>query len=244
MRVIIIDDEKLARENIKAVLKRMSFDIEIVGEANSVNTGIEILSKTNTDLVFMDIDLNDGSGFNILESLPEIRFQTIFITAYSEFAVRALRADALDYLLKPINTVELKEALCKARNVSTERLNKKIGVIPEKFIGDVEPKRLLIHEIDGIRFINISDILRCSSDNNYTKIYLTNGDMITACHTLKKYSDILEKYNFFRIHRSHLVNIRMIKKILKRNGLFAIMNNDDQIQISRRRMEELRYKME
>lgn len=244
MRVIIIDDEKLARENIKAVLKRMSFDIEIVAEANSVSTGIEVLQKTNTDLVFMDIDLNDGSGFNILESLPEIRFQTIFITAYNEFAVRALRADALDYLLKPINTVEFKEALCKARNIITERLNRKAGIIPENWKEAVEPKRLLIHEIDGIRYVNISDILRCASDNNYTKIYLTNGDMVTACHTLKKYSDILEAHHFFRIHRSHLVNIKMIKKILKRDGLFAIMNNNDQVQISRRRLEELRNKME
>ena len=235
MNTIIIDDEKLARENLKETLKKISPSLTIIAEADSVETGLEVLNKYKPDLVFLDINLFDGSGFNVLEGLNKVDFQVIFVTAYDEFAIKAFRADALDYILKPISVTELSNAVQKAIDNHARMLNK----------GKKKPenKRITIKENSGIRFINIDEIIRCKSDNNYTDIILKSGEKILSSRTLKEYATLLEEHDFYRIHQSHLVNLLMIKRIVKRDGYYVELENGETLEVSRRRKEGLLLKL-
>lgn len=244
MKVVIVDDERPARENLRTTLNHFFPDIQVVGEADSVVTAVNVLTEVEMDLVFLDVNLFDGSGFNILEELPEINFHVIFVTAYSQFAIRAFRVNALDYILKPVNVNELKQAVEKAMH-STEnhqvRILKSALQLKENIF---KSQRLAIKENDGIRFIEIPTIIRCKSDNNYTDIFLATGEKIVSSRTLKEYTQILESYDFLRIHQSHLVNTCKITKIHKKDGIYVEMDNGELLEVSRRKKEDLYRKMQ
>ena len=244
MKTVIIDDEKPAREYLNSLIKKYFNDqINVIGEADSVSAGIEILSKLEVDLVFLDINLFDGSGFNILEEIKQINFQVIFITAYNDYAIRAFRVNALDYILKPINIDDLRSAIQKAKQNFNEGQNKTIIEALVNLQLEQKNRRIAIHENDGIRFVNISQIVRCKSDNNYTEIYLADGEKIISSKTLKDYCMMLEDQGFFRIHQSHLVRLSYIKKILKRDGVQVELENGDILDVSRRKKEALSQKL-
>ncbi|NOQ72581.1 MAG: response regulator [Crocinitomix sp.] len=243
MKIVIIDDEKPARENLKTILNQFFPTLDVIGEADSVANGVELLSQVKADLVFLDINLFDGSGFNILQELEEIDFQVIFVTAYSQFAIRAFRVNALDYILKPINVDELKIAVNKAITSEMSNAPSPIQTIVASKTGIFKNERLAIKENDGIRFVDITSILRCKSDNNYTEIHLLDGKKIISSKTLKDYSQILEDFDFLRIHQSHLVNTKKIKRIIKKDGLFVEMDNGELLQVSRRKKDDLYRKM-
>lgn len=239
IKVSIIDDEKLARKNLIGALKSNFPDVQILGEANSVKSGIDLLSDLEPDLLFLDINLNDGSGFNILEELPKINFNVVFVTAYDQYAIRAFEYSALDYLMKPINPVDLGRAINKAKKLMNVKGNNHIRQIIENWDLILGARKLAIPELDGVRFVHTSSILRCESDSNYTKIYLKEGECIVSSKTLKGYSSILEQHGFLRVHRSHLVNINAIRKIVKNEGTYLIMENGDIVDVSRRKKEML-----
>lgn len=179
----------------------------------------------------------------ILDEFGEINFQVIFVTAYSHFAIQAFRVNALDYILKPVNVNELKEAVKKAMlsedNYSAQQL-KKVGEVKKNIL---KTQRLAIKQNDGVRFIDIPTILSCKSDNNHTDIFLTTGEKIVSSRTLKEYSQILETYDFLRIHQSHLVNTTKIVKVHKKDGLYVELENGDLLEVSRRKKEDLYRKM-
>lgn len=235
LKAIIIDDEKLARENMQALLKPYSNELEVIREANSVSTGIECIKECDCDLVFLDINLNDGSGFNILESLTEKEkdFCVIFVTAHNEFAINAFQVEALDYLMKPIDKKLLSEAIEKVKKY----FSKKTTLAPS-------PRKLAINEGYSVRFVEIYEIERCISDNNYTEIHLSNGERIVSAKTLKEYDQILINYGFFRIHQSHLVNLKRVLRIVKNELAYVEMTNGVQLPVSRRKKSELMNKME
>jgi two-component system LytT family response regulator len=243
VKVVIVDDEKPARENLKTILNRCFPEINIVGEADAVASGVKLLSTVKTDLVFLDINLFDGSGFNVLQELDQIDFQVIFVTAYSQFALRAFRVNALDYILKPINVAELKDAVNRAISSMDSYSPNNLQTIVDSNESIFKNQRLAVKENDGIRFVDIATIMRCQSDNNYTEIYLVDGKKILSSKTLKEYSEILEDFDFLRIHQSHLVNAKKITRILKKDGLFVELDNGEILQVSRRKKDELYRKM-
>lgn len=239
MDIVIIDDEIDARENLSSTLISLCDDINIMAEADSVSSGIALLTRIKPDLVFLDIDLTDGSGFNILEQLPDITFKIVFVTAYNNYAIKAFKVNALDYILKPIDDQELINAVEKARqqqpNPHSKAILKHIDITSN-------PELLSIREQGSIRFIKIDQIIHCQSDKNYTELHLTTGERIVSSRSLKAYTEILELYHFFRVHQSHLVNLKQIKRIDKQEG-YAELLNGTIVAISRRKREPLLYKM-
>ena len=236
LKALVIDDEELARRNLKSMLNRFFHDVEIVGTADSVKSGIQVLSEIKTDIVFLDINLTDGSGFNLLDHFENRQFHVIFTTAYEDFAIRAFRVNAVDYLLKPISRHALKEAI--------ERVKEKTMAIQPKILKKYETiadqkQKITVYDNSGIRLINISEILRCQASNYYTEIYLISGEKIVTSRTLKAYVETLEAYGFIRIHQSHLINLEKLSRIIKDDGYYAVMDNGDILEISRRKKEGL-----
>ncbi len=244
MKAIIIDDEKPARENLISLLRKVADDVNVIGEADSVDSGIKILSKLKPDLVFLDINLADGSGFNILEQVS-CDFQTIFVTAYDSFAVRAFKVNALDYILKAIDEDELMAALAKARKrIKLQENIPEFKWIAKNWNRAPANQKLVVKERGSIRYIDIIDIVRCQADNNYTTIYLLSGEKIITPRTLKEFTEILESFNFFRIHQSHLVNIRFITRVNHEDSGGSVETKfGDVLRLSRLNKEAFMQKM-
>jgi len=248
-KAIIIEDEEQGLNNLKNMLAEHCSDISIVGEAVSVETGTKLLKSTQSDLdvAFLDISLPDGLVFQVLNDLDKINFEIIFVTAFEEYAVRACQYSSIGYILKPIDIDDLKEAVNRIA-VSKGRHNQmteKLEVFNQHYFNKPNPfKKISISALDGIYFINIQDIIRCEAEDNYTHIHLSNGDKITASKTIKAYEDLLSAVNFYRVHKSHLINLNYMKKFVKGDGGYLVMDDSKKIEVSRRRrpafMEQMR----
>ena len=250
-KAIIIEDEEQGLNNLKNMLAEHCSDISIVGEAVSVETGNKLLKglskDKDLDVAFLDISLPDGLVFQMLNDLDKINFEIIFVTAYEEYAIRACQYSSIGYILKPIDPDDLKEAVNRIavskgrQNQITERLD----VFNQHYFNKPNPfKKISISALDGIYFINIQDIIRCEAEDNYTHIHLSNGDKITASKTIKAYEDMLVSVNFYRVHKSHLINLNYMKKFVKGDGGYLVMDDNKKIEVSRRRrpafMEQMR----
>ena len=248
-KAIIIEDEEQGLNNLKNMLAEHCSDISIVGEAVDVVTGTKLLKSVQSDLdvAFLDISLPDGLVFQVLNDLDKINFEIIFVTAYEEYAVRACQYSSIGYILKPIDIDDLKEAVNRIA-VSKGRHNQmteKLEVFNQHYFNKPNPfKKISISALDGIYFINIQDIIRCEAEDNYTHIHLSNGDKITASKTIKAYEDMLSQVNFYRVHKSHLINLNYMKKFVKGDGGYLVMDDSKKIEVSRRRrpafMEQMR----
>src|SRR6056297_2468292 len=214
IKAIIIDDEKNARQAIKQIVERNFQNIFIAGDADDVKSGVQLISKTSPDLVFLDIKLPDGTGFDILKQAQQTDFSTIFITAYNEHAIKAFKFSALDYLLKPIDIDELKIAIEKVNKThQVENTKKKLEVFLENINNiNKEVKKIVLKTSESIHLINVNNILRCESDGNYTKFYFTDRPPLLVSKNIKEYFEMLKDYQFFRPHQSHIVNINYIKQ--------------------------------
>lgn len=236
LRIVIVDDEKHGRDIIKSLLNKHFPEAEICGEAANVASSIELIDKCNPDIVFLDIELTDGTGFDILESMEEIPFEIIFATAYNYYAIKAIRFAALDYLLKPVDEKELVAAMKKAIMKIGESLNKTdhINLLKEQ-IGKPAPDKIALPTDKGFTFIMISDIVRCQAESNYTRFVLTKGSPVLVSRTLKEYEDLLKEYDFFRVHNSHLVNMAHVRKYQKGKTPSIVMSNGDEVELSARK---------
>lgn len=238
--IVIIDDEKHIRELIKQLLIDNFLEIKIVGEADSVERGVELIRKTSPDIVLLDIDIKGGTGFNILQRLRPYSFKLIFITAFNNFAIKAIKFSAIDYILKPINEYEFIEALNKV----LEQLDANDNEVQyENFISQYEknapPKKLVLRTAEALHLVNVTNIIYCKSDNSYTTFYLSNANDIIVSKSIKEFATFLEDYYFVRPHQSYLVNIQYISKIDKSDGGFIILNNGKEIPVSTRRKQHL-----
>lgn len=240
---VLIDDDVNLRKGMKGMLSLYAPDINIIGEAESVVTGIETLSKLNPQVVFLDIQMNDGTGFDLLEKLTKINgkinFHVVFITAYEHYAIKAFRFSALDFLLKPVEPEELEKVIDKIRSV-LEKDNdySHIDLLLENIRKKADNyKRIALSNSDGIHLLDINDIIRCESDDNYTKFFIKNRKTILISKTLKEYEELLSEYDFIRIHQSHLINLQYVKSYLKKEGGHVLMNDDTQLPISQRKRE-------
>jgi two-component system LytT family response regulator len=235
-KAVIIDDEKDGRIALQNFLKKYCKQVSVIGEADGVKSGIEQINKCKPDIVFLDIQMQDGTGFDLLELITEINFKIVFVTAYDEYAVRAFKYSAMDYLLKPIHPDLLVAAVKKLdKDLGVLELHKKIEVL---ISNKKSVEKLALPSFDGIRLVRINDIVRCVSDNNYTTIYLQNGDKIIVTKTLKEYQEILTHFKFYRVHKSHLINLNFVEKYIQGEGGYVIMEDGSKVDVSRRRKEE------
>ncbi|RAW00328.1 LytR/AlgR family response regulator transcription factor [Pseudochryseolinea flava] len=236
IKALIIDDESKARNLLKVTMEK-NFPGEFMLEtAQGSEDGIEKINQFKPDLLFLDIEMPNMSGFDLLAATPDLDCKVIFTTAYNQYAIRAIRYNALDYLLKPINPVELKDAISRFQQQKNRKevYSKQL----ENFFSNTKEKNLAITTYDGVVFLEVDKIIRCEADLNYTKFVLTDNKTFLSSKTLKDYEDLLTTgNNFLRVHRSHLVNLDFVLKFRNDGGL--ILKDNSTIPVSRRRKEEV-----
>ncbi len=239
MKTIIIDDEAKARKTIMEILKYSDEDIEIVAEADGVETGFEAIMKYKPELVLLDINMPDGSGFDLLKKLPSIGFKLIFITAFEQFAIKAFEFSALDYILKPIDPIKLINSVNKAKNlVEKENLSLKLNALFSNISAQGQKaKKLVLHTDRNIHIVDTKDIIRCESDAGYTKIFLVNNKKIVVSKNLKYFEELLTEFGFFRSHQSHLINNNYIDHFTKTDGGYIVMKEGAKIPLAQRKKE-------
>lgn len=236
-KIIIVDDEARARNILRILIERNLTGIEI-RTAESGAKALELIKEDIPDLIFLDIQMPFMNGFEFLEQLTERPFETIFTTAFDEYAIKAIRFAALDYLLKPIQESQLKEAYSRFQNKKTKEASLKLqyqNLLHNLQLPNHGVPQLTVASLEETRLIPITQIIRCEASSNYTKIYLQDESSILASKTLKEYEAILSSTGFLRVHKSHLVNAFFIERIVNKSEL--ILSNNDRIPISRRRKE-------
>ncbi|MBL0012917.1 MAG: response regulator transcription factor [Flavobacterium sp.] len=242
---LLIDDDKNLRDGMRELLSFYAPDIQIIGEAEDVESGVAVIDKLKPQVVFLDIQLNDGTGFDILEQLAKKNGKTtshiVFITAHEEYAIKAFRFSALDFLLKPVDPDELEIVVGKIRGVLEKNDSyAHIDLLLENIRKKVDNfKRIALTTADGIHLYEVSDIIRCEGEDNYTTFYIKNNKPIVISKTLKEYEELLSEYGFERIHQKHLINLAYLKSYVKKEGGYIVMSDNKQLPISQRKKERL-----
>lgn len=240
LRAVVIDDiERIRKENINSI-KATCPNISVIGQADSVESGVKLIKQLSPDLVFLDVEMPDGTGFDLLQKLNPIRFKVIFITGYEDFAIRAFRFSAIDYLLKPLDSKELIEAVKKAEeSLSKEIFDMKLNNLFSNLERPKNLQKLILKTADKIYSVNIQDIVNCESDKNYTTFHFINAPKLIVSINLKEYETLLSPYNFFRTHKSHLINMAYFDHFIKsEGGNTIVMKNKTAIPLSVRKKEE------
>ncbi len=233
-KVLIIDDESGARKVISSIIKNYTNSFSIVAEADSVASGIAAIIEYTPDIVILDINLQDGTGFDLLKQLPEKNFKLIFITAYNEFAIKAIKFSAFDYILKPVDAQELLDTLKKIEKETEKHLtNRQLKTLFNNIADKSnKKKKIILKTSESIHIVNVENIIYCKSDNNYTEFYLNDGKKILVSNTLKFYENTLSKDIFVRCHQSYLANNEHIVTYEKRDGGFLLMSNNHEVPVS------------
>ncbi|MBW6460648.1 MAG: LytTR family DNA-binding domain-containing protein [Bacteroidales bacterium] len=241
IKAIIIEDEKMSRETLRRMLEKYCPAVTIIAEADGYRKGMEEIRKQPPDVVFLDIQMPDGSGFRLLEEIEEVDFEVIFTTAFDQFAIKAIKYSALDYLLKPIIPQDLIDAIGKVeKKISKYRhkMNLDVMIDTMKSQEDVS-RKIILSTSEMIHVINVDDIIRCESDNYYTNFYFTDGRRLLISKTLKENEELLSRHNFVRPHKSHLVNIKYIKNYIRQEGGYILMSDGSRIPVSRRKKDKI-----
>lgn len=236
---VIVDDELCFREMIQYLIDDYFPDIRVVAQADNVEDAVRSIEENEPDLVFLDIEIKGGTGFHVLQKLKKRDFRLIFITAFNEFAIQAIKFSAIDYILKPINEFEFKAGVERAVN----DIQKEKSAVPVEMLlnnsQEKADKKLVLRTAHELHVVNISEIIRCEADNVYTTFHLDSGERIIVSKGLTEYVDLLESYGFLRPHQSHLINLNFVKKLDKSDGGLVIMKNNTIIPISSRRKQAI-----
>jgi two-component system LytT family response regulator len=245
IQVIIVDDEKKAVSALEKMLSRYFPEINIVATTQQPQEAIELIKRLEPDLVFMDVEMPLMTGFEVLEALGDIHFSTIFTTAYHEYAIKAIRYSALDYLLKPLSEDELRQAIQRYKEkVKSTAQQQQFNLLFDniKNISNSFSK-ITVSTIDGMLFLYVNEIIYCESESSYTTFYMRSGEKIVSSKTMKEYEELLPPHLFFRIHHSYLVNMHEIKRYIKGEGGTVILNNLVELPVSKRKKEEFLKKL-
>jgi two-component system LytT family response regulator len=240
IRTVVIEDEEHSRKMLMGMLHEHCRQLNVVADADSVKTGLTAIAEQRPELVFLDIELQSETSFEILERLPEINFELVFTTAFDHYALKAIKFCAIDYLLKPIDLNELRIAVAKAeKRLNRAYLNKNLEVLLHNIkSGSQNNHRIALSTLEGLLFVNVSDIIYCESSGPYTHFILKQANKIVTSKHLKEYENLLSGYEFFRIHKSYLVNLQEIKKYIRGEGGQLIMSNGDSLSVSKQRKED------
>ncbi len=238
---VIIDDDILARKVLKRILEQNFKEIEILGEAESVASGMQLIGAVNPNLVFLDIEMPDGTGFNLLEQLENIDFKLVFTTSYSDYAITAFKYSAFDYIVKPVLLENVKSTMKRINEIPVLNERQRVEVLKNNLTGKDPDKEVTIAlpEMNGFSIVKIKDIVRCEGERNYSRVYFRNGKSILVSRTLLEFDNLLVPHGFYRIHRSHLVNLRDVTKFLKTDGGIVEMSDKSQLRVSPKYKDEL-----
>ena len=241
VNAIVIDDEEKGRKLLINVLEKYCPEVNVVDQAGNIKKAYDIIQKENPDLVFLDIEMPNGNGFDLLKMFDHVDFDVIFTTAYDHYAIKAIKYSALDYLLKPIDIDDLQLAVKKVTKAkrSTSVMDESIQVLLNSINDHKSAKKIAIPEHDGVTMVKIKNIIKCQSSSNYTIIYLEDGNKITSTRTLKEYENLFEGMPFMRIHNSNLINLHHVRKYMKGEGGYVIMSDNTEVEVSRRRKADL-----
>lgn len=235
LTAVIVDDMPQAIENLKLDLQQYCPEVEVIGEAEGVVSGAKLLNQIQPDILFLDIQLQDGSGFDLLEILPNVRFKLIFTTASDAFAIKAFRFAALDYLLKPIDPDQLTDAIQKAKTQLDDHQEQGIDLLLENVKTRQLPQKIALHTLERVQVVGIDEIIRCESSGNYTQFYFANQQKLLVTKTLKEFDKLLEGHQFLRVHQSHLINLQHLDAFVKTEGGFLLMKDGSQVPVSIRK---------
>jgi two-component system LytT family response regulator len=242
LSVLIIDDEELSRDTISAIVKQYCEKTTVIGEASSVREGLKAIRELKPDVILLDIQLGDGSGFELLRMAEPIQSFVIFITAYEEYAIKAFKTAAIDYLLKPVDIGELQSAINKARDQKQRSsIETQLNILLTNFnqVSIGSSQKIVLKTNDQMHILSSNEIMHIEAEGNYTKFYLVNRKTILVSKTLKEYEDILDKSIFVRIHQSHIVNMSYASRFDKRNGGFLILKDNTALPVSTRKKDDL-----
>lgn len=248
LKALLIDDEVNNLENLKFILENDIEGVIVSGKVTSAEDAREWLKLNSPDVVFLDINMPNENGFQFLSTLRNINFKVIFVTAYHEYAIQAIRISALDYIVKPINIEELKTAIDKLKKIIDNPLgNQQQEQLIEHLLGSISkkivPQKIALPQMGGITFIEVSDIVSLQADSNYTIIHMTNMQKMVITKTLKEFESLLDSTYFFRIHKSYIVNLSHIKEYSSSDGGLVKMVDGNQWSISRRQIDQFLEKM-
>ncbi len=239
LTAIIVEDMLSALEMLYNDLTTFHSEIEIIGTAKSVVEASKLLRKQQPDILFLDIMLGDGTGFDVLEIYPDLQSKVIFVTASDEFAIKAFKFAAIDYVLKPYSNEDLTNAINKAKS-QIKPDKEQLTVLQQSISSpNQRPKKISLNTSDKIVVVNLDDIIRCKSDNNYTEFFMNDGQKILVGKTLKYFADMLKEFEFTRVHQSHLVNLQYIKEFIKSDGGYLVLKNKTTIPVSVRKKNEV-----
>jgi two-component system LytT family response regulator len=244
LKTIIVDDEPYCCEILAAMLEAESPQVQVQAICNNGDEGLIAIRKYSPDLVFLDVEMPKMNGFEMLEQLS-VNFHLIFTTAYDQYALKAIRFSALDYLLKPIDRQELKKAVQKAEQRIQIPMTQQLEILMQKIKQPLNPiNKIALPTMEGLQMISIETIISCESDDNYTRIILKGGKKLLVTRSLKEIEESLEQHSFLRVHRSYLVNLNEIEKYIKGEGGYLIMTDGSNVDVSRSRKEILMQKLQ
>ena len=236
-KVLVIDDEKPTRDFIKRLIDSYHFGVEVFTDGENVATGVEAIHRLQPDLVILDIQMPDGNGFDVLKSIPVKNFEVIFITAFQEYAIQAIKFSALDYILKPIDSEELKQAIDNALNTITKKTDESQLNVLQHNMQQNSKRKLVLKTQESVHVVEIDDIVRCESDKNYTLFYFMNAKKILVSKTLKDFDTLLAGLTFFRAQQSHLINLNYVERYDRHEGTI-IMKDGSAIPLALARKEQ------
>lgn len=231
-KALIIDDEQRTRELIAKMITSFDLGIDAIPMGESVQTGIAAIQAIQPDLVFLDIQMPDGTGFDLLKAIPNKNFEVIFITAHEEFAIKAIKFSALDYILKPVDADELRSAIERALATLNDTKAEPQFEALQHNIQPNQKRRLVLKTQESVHVVELEQIIRCEADRNYTSFFLKNGKKILVSRTLKDYETLLTGYNFLRVQQSHLVNLDYVDRYDKGNGGAVVMKDGSEVPLS------------
>ena len=239
LRTVIIDDEERSRQTLKTLLAKYCSGVDVIAVADGVQSGIKCIEQHKPDLLLLDIRMQDGTGFELLQLMDNPTFQLIFTTAYDEYAIKAFKFSAIDYLLKPIAVEELESAIERAKNnLSKYAARDELDPLIKNLLAfnSTDPK-ITISTERTLEILAVRDIVRLESDGPYTYFIVSDGRKILSSKTLKHYSSMVEEYHFLRVHNSHVINLAYVTRYIKEGGGLVELQNGDQIPVSRRRKD-------
>jgi len=241
LTAIIVEDEEASRETLANYLKKYCPDVTLLAEAESVKTGLAAIEKHQPDIVFLDVEMPYGNGFDLLDQLDEVNFATIFVTAFSNYAIKALNLSASYYILKPIDIDELISAVEKVKEEKKNNNHSFYSKILAENLqaASKQEQKIVLPLMDGFEVIRVKDVVRIQANDNFSNFHLADGSKKVICRTLKHYEDLLADFDFLRVHKSHLVNIQCIKRYIKGKGGQLIMSDNSEVEVSQSKKKEL-----
>lgn len=240
IKALIVDDESAARDTLRAYLTKYCPDVDILGEAADVPQAVEAIHQLKPQLVFLDVEMPFGNAFDVLEQTRDLRYEAIFITAYSDYAIKALNFSAAYYILKPIDIDELVRAVDKVKEqVATGQVGDQTRLLSENMKADLSRQKLVVPVAAGFELIALKDIVRLEGGGNYTDIFMTDGKKKTVTRVLRHFEEVLEGKGFMRVHKSHIINLDCVSGYHRGRGGSVVMSNGHEVEVSPNRKEDL-----